>query len=271
MKKLIALLIASTSALSMFAYALSAEKEAKIQTATETIMDYLLVQPREVANSVLLLLKGYQQQFATAGESEKLYIVTSLLEQLTPFATCVHAGGTWLVEVRECEQISADTCRSMGWVFEECASSCRHSGSEICTLQCVPVCSMNTTLIPEITTERTMRISVGATQTACLNSNNQSVSCLLIRPEGQVGWTLMPEEIQGFNRTPGFVYELDALVTTDGTYHYLNTISSEVDLSVCDSYFDGCNTCTVTHGELAGCTRKYCSAPTAPRCLDIIK
>lgn len=114
MKKLIALLIASTSALSMFAYALSAEKEAKIQTATETIMDYLLVQPREVANSVLLLLKGYQQQFATAGESEKLYIVTSLLEQLTPFATCVHAGGTWLVEVRECEQISADTCRSMG-------------------------------------------------------------------------------------------------------------------------------------------------------------
>ncbi len=268
MKKIIAILLAATSALSMFAYALSVEKELQVQTATEKIMDYLLVQPREVANSVLLLLKSYQQQFATAGESEKLYIVTSLLDQLKPFVTCVHTQGTWLVEVRECENISADTCRSMGGVFEECASSCRHSDSAICTLQCIPVCSMNTTLVPEVTIEKTMRISVGATQTSCLNSNNQSVSCLLIKPEGQVGWTLMPENIVGFDRQAGFIYELDILVTTDGTYHYLNTVSKTIDLSVCDSYFDGCNTCTVTDGELAGCTRKYCSTPTAPRCLD---
>lgn len=113
MKKVIVVLMAMMSAFGMFAYALSVEKELQVQTATEKIMDYLLVQPREVANNILLVLKSYQKDFLVSGETDKLAIVTMLLEQLTPFVTCVYAEGTWLVEARECEFIGEETCRSM--------------------------------------------------------------------------------------------------------------------------------------------------------------
>ena len=154
-------------------------------------------------------------------------------------------------------------------MFDACASACRHGGSSICILQCVPVCSMQTETVAPVA-EKSMRITVGPAQSTCYNMYNQQTSCLLVRPEGQFGRTLMPEGIQGFDRDAGFTYELEVLVTNDGMYHYLNTISKSIDLSVCNSYFDGCNTCTITDGKIAACTRKYCETPVEPRCLDLI-
>lgn len=56
--------------------------------------------------------------------------------------SCEEAGGTWLPEYGECEYIGADWCTQQGGVFDECASACRHNpNAEICTMQCVPVCS----------------------------------------------------------------------------------------------------------------------------------
>lgn len=42
-----------------------------------------------------------------------------------------------------------------------------------------------------------------------------------------------------------------------------------VDLTQCESYYDGCNTCMVNdEGEITGCTKKYCAQNDTPRCLQ---
>jgi len=56
---------------------------------------------------------------------------------------CTILGGKFIEGYNECEEISKDACDSIGGAFEECASACRHdSGDVICTMQCVPVCSL---------------------------------------------------------------------------------------------------------------------------------
>lgn len=55
---------------------------------------------------------------------------------------CLDNGGDWLADFDECEGLSESVCVSAGGVFEQCASACRHqTQAQICTLQCVPVCS----------------------------------------------------------------------------------------------------------------------------------
>ncbi|OGF24845.1 hypothetical protein A2331_04860 [Candidatus Falkowbacteria bacterium RIFOXYB2_FULL_34_18] len=43
----------------------------------------------------------------------------------------------------------------------------------------------------------------------------------------------------------------------------------QVNLKNCESYFDGCNNCFVSGGEIGGCTRKYCPPEMMqkPKCL----
>lgn len=41
----------------------------------------------------------------------------------------------------------------------------------------------------------------------------------------------------------------------------------------CTMWFDGCNNCMVSDGQIAGCTRKYCPDETMkePKCLEVKK
>ena len=58
-------------------------------------------------------------------------------------AICDIYGGSWLVEFNECEFISEEQCSMIGGNFQECESACRHDpDAEICTQQCVLVCSI---------------------------------------------------------------------------------------------------------------------------------
>lgn len=57
-------------------------------------------------------------------------------------ALCAEKNGNWLAEYSECEGVDPDFCRTYGGNFNECASACRHDPkAEVCTMQCVPVCS----------------------------------------------------------------------------------------------------------------------------------
>lgn len=47
----------------------------------------------------------------------------------------------------------------------------------------------------------------------------------------------------------------------------IETSENEIDLSMCESYFDGCNTCMVEDGEVTACTKKYCMENEEPKCL----
>jgi hypothetical protein len=40
--------------------------------------------------------------------------------------------------------------------------------------------------------------------------------------------------------------------------------------SDCESYHDGCNTCSIQDGLLEACTEMYCETPKEPRCLDVV-
>ena len=46
--------------------------------------------------------------------------------------------------------------------------------------------------------------------------------------------------------------------------------NKDIDLSNCKKYFDGCNTCDVVDGKVAGCTEMACSVYQEPRCLEYI-
>jgi len=43
----------------------------------------------------------------------------------------------------------------------------------------------------------------------------------------------------------------------------------KVDLTNCESFFDGCNNCFVTDGRIGGCTRQFCQPEMMkePKCL----
>lgn len=57
---------------------------------------------------------------------------------------CIGAGGTWVGESQECENISEPLCRSFLGDFDACASPCRNIAGEVmCIQSCVQVCAFN--------------------------------------------------------------------------------------------------------------------------------
>ncbi len=56
---------------------------------------------------------------------------------------CIQSGGKWLEDFNECEYLSKERCLELGGLFNGCTSACRHSGADLCTMQCVPVCSFS--------------------------------------------------------------------------------------------------------------------------------
>lgn len=55
---------------------------------------------------------------------------------------CEYYNGDWLEEYKECVGISEEDCEKMDGEFNACASACRNDpDAEVCTMQCVMVCS----------------------------------------------------------------------------------------------------------------------------------
>ncbi len=119
--------------------------DAKIDTVLDRMMDLMVAGSEVRAKTVLALLERYQTRFtaAWATQARNAYIADRLLSELKPMVACVFdAKWSYLTQVHECEDIDARSCRAIGWIFDECGSACRHSDSEVCTLQCVPYCSL---------------------------------------------------------------------------------------------------------------------------------
>lgn len=57
---------------------------------------------------------------------------------------CLSFDGNWVLGFNECEGMSETQCLELGGTYNECASACRNNPeAEICTMQCVQVCSFN--------------------------------------------------------------------------------------------------------------------------------
>jgi hypothetical protein len=55
---------------------------------------------------------------------------------------CAKEKGNWITEYQECEGVGADWCQTSKGQYDGCASACRHdANAQICTMQCVLVCS----------------------------------------------------------------------------------------------------------------------------------
>ena len=92
-------------------------------------------------------------------------------------ALCERYNGNWLTEHRECEYISPQQCSLMGGEFSECESACRNDPTaEICTLQCVLVCSIEGNHFPEfgLTFSREGGIA-GITQSISIDTQNNLI------------------------------------------------------------------------------------------------
>lgn len=46
------------------------------------------------------------------------------------------------------------------------------------------------------------------------------------------------------------------------------SMDPKYDLSVCGSYYDGCNTCLMENGQTISCTKKYCLLQERPYCME---
>jgi hypothetical protein len=85
----------------------------------------------------VLLLMGGMYSFLTFKRSCRDCLVFE-----TRLEICESYKGTWVDSTFECEGISEENCEDLTGSFNECASACRNNPeAEVCTLQCVPVCS----------------------------------------------------------------------------------------------------------------------------------
>jgi hypothetical protein len=74
---------------------------------------------------------------------EKQEILQSLMQHITIFNQCRTAWGERISTHMECEYIKKDTCEGiLWWTYTACASACRHMSDAICTLECIPLCSL---------------------------------------------------------------------------------------------------------------------------------
>lgn len=64
-------------------------------------------------------------------------------ETTNPKGACLSFDGNWIEETKECEGMPKEMCENLGGTYNECASACRNTDSEFCTLQCVMVCEFS--------------------------------------------------------------------------------------------------------------------------------
>jgi hypothetical protein len=206
---------------------------------------------------VVRLLELYENKFEAHNNQRNLYIAQHLLAVIEPFTICVFEGGTRVTGKNECEQVDRATCIEMDGIYDECVSPCRHDlDGDVCIESCVSVChsfvaaERYETMIGKI-------ITVASTQRSCPDSENDEQTCYLISDSSTPGRQLYPDEIVGFDREKGYTYTLRVEETT-GYLSLLELIDKEVDLDLCTTYFDGCNTCTIRDGEVQSCSNVYC-------------
>lgn len=73
-----------------------------------------------------------------------IYNNQTFVQELSKEQKCEGFRGNWIENQSECEYISEEVCQSMNGSFSECASACRNNpNAQVCTLQCVPVCSFS--------------------------------------------------------------------------------------------------------------------------------
>ncbi len=76
--------------------------------------------------------------------------------------------------------------------------------------------------------------------------------------------------VQG--KTENYNNDIDTKSWTENNIHFPLIPPQNIDPntipSTCVSWFDGCNTCRVSNGQLGGCTRMMCFREDEPRCLQ---
>lgn len=115
-------------------------------------IDQLVVELQKIRNTIEFSIDNFEECVAAGNPVMESYprqcktsdgnnFIEEINSQLNPESLCQKYSGNWLQEFNECETISEEQCSIMNGTFNECESACRHQpDSEVCTLQCVPVC-----------------------------------------------------------------------------------------------------------------------------------
>ncbi|RDJ31606.1 MAG: hypothetical protein DWQ18_06045 [Crenarchaeota archaeon] len=87
------------------------------------------------------VMESYPRQCRT--DDGQTFVEEIPSRMASPEYQCNNFGGTWLEEFNECEYISSEQCSELNGEYFECESACRHDpDAQVCTMQCVPVCSV---------------------------------------------------------------------------------------------------------------------------------
>lgn len=70
-----------------------------------------------------------------------LALINSLITTKAQY--CIENGGKWIVESKECENISDQVCKKMKGSYNNCADPYRNDKAKICIQKCVRVCKIN--------------------------------------------------------------------------------------------------------------------------------
>lgn len=133
------LLISLCSIVNTFAYK-SPVSDSRVFIASERIIVLMKTSPnRYTQERVITALEFMQEQ--TSGN--KKLLLQQIQEIVLIFDLCRNAWWEWRSSHHECEYIKKDVCEDVLWgIYNNCASACRHMWDTICTLECIPLCSL---------------------------------------------------------------------------------------------------------------------------------
>lgn len=111
----------------------------KLQEIRKLTLDSLIDSFEDCVSAGNPVMESYPRQCRTNNGQNFVEEINPRI--MSPESQCQNFNGTWLLGFNECEVISEEQCSIMNGTFNECESACRHMpNSEMCTMQCVPVC-----------------------------------------------------------------------------------------------------------------------------------
>jgi hypothetical protein len=114
----------------------------------------LITTLQEIRNTVELSINSFEECVSAGNAVMESYprqcrttdgknFVEEIDSKMNSELMCQKYEGKWISEFNECEAISSGQCSSMNGAFKDCESACRHNpNAEICTKQCVQVCTI---------------------------------------------------------------------------------------------------------------------------------
>ena len=99
-------------------------------------------QSKVLDHGINIIYNKKTYQIGIRGIESPQTTLNSTTNKTNPESICETNGGKWDEKYRECVGVSSETCKALNGTYYFCASACRHTHTEVCTENCVQVCTV---------------------------------------------------------------------------------------------------------------------------------